>query len=114
MQENDMSLLNQNPDEYFTNRYIRLVLERPETSKNIYLFHFVLCKLLSLHFNSIVGYKYKRHSAYNENKDDPIWRLKKFNKETLDWEYIRYCPKQLSEPIYMIINQINKHSDILK
>lgn len=114
MQENDMSLLIQNPDEYFTNRYVRLVLKRPEISKNIYLFHFVLCKLLALHFNCIVGYKYRHRSTYNENKDDPIWKLKKFNKETLDWEHIRYCPKQLSEPIYMIINQINKHSDILK
>jgi hypothetical protein len=114
MQENDMNLLNQSHNEYFTDRYIRLVLERPEGSKNIYLFHFVLCKLLALHFNCIVGYKYRRRSTLDESKDDPIWRLKRFDKETLKWEYTRYCPKQLSEPIYMIIHEINKHSDILK
>jgi hypothetical protein len=112
MQENDLGLLTQNTNDYNTSRYIRLILERPEENKNLYLFHFVLCRLLALHFDCIVGYKYKRRSAYDKNEDEFLWNLKKYNKSIMDWEYKKYCPKQLSEPIFMCgvcIDRFNKY-----
>ena len=112
MQENDLSLLVQNTNDYNTSRYIRLILERPEENKNLYLFHFVLCRLLALHFDCIVGYKYKRRSAYDKNEDEFLWNLKKYNKSIMDWEYKKYCPKQLSEPIFMIVDEIKKHTNL--
>ena len=112
MQGNDLGLLTQNTNDYNTSRYIRLILERPEEDRNLYLFHFVLCKLLALHFDCIVGYKYRRRSAYDRNEDEYLWNLKKYNKNIMDWEYKKYCPKQLSEPIFMIVDEIKKHTNL--
>jgi hypothetical protein len=112
MQENDLGLLTQNTRDYNTSRYIRLVLERPEENRNLYIFHFILCKLLALHFDCIVGYKYKRHFSYEKNENGFLWNAKKYNKSILEWEYKKYCPKQLSEPIFMIVDEIKKHTHL--
>jgi len=112
MQQNDLGLLAQNISGYNINKYIALVLERPDNNKNMYLFHLILCKLLALDFDCIVAYKYKRRFAFDRDKDEPIWKLKKFNNNTMEWEYKNYCPKQLSEPIFMIVDEIKKRTNL--
>jgi hypothetical protein len=110
MQENDIKLLTDNLFEYTTNRYIRLIMDRPENNKSIFLFHLVLCRLLAINFDCIVAYKNRKRGAYNDNEEKPIWVMKKFNRNTMNFETKRYCPKQLSEPIFKIIEEVNKYT----
>jgi len=111
MQKKDIQLISQDIKSYIINKYIKLILQRPENSKDMYLFHIVLCKLLALHFDCIVTYKYNRRFSHNNDEENPIWVLKKFNKDSKEWNYIKYCPKQVSEPIFMIIEEIKKHTN---
>jgi hypothetical protein len=110
MQENDIKLLTDNLSEYTINRYIRLILDRPENGKSMFLFHSVLCKLLAINFDCIVAYKNKRRGAWNHNEEEPIWVMTKYNADTMNVETKRYCPKQLSEPIFKIMEEVNKHT----
>jgi len=110
MLENDLKLLTENLSEYMTNRYIRLIMDRPEKNRSIFFFHLVLCKLLALNFDCIVAYKNVRKGNINYNEEDPIWEVTRYNTTTMNVDKKRYCPKQLSEPIFKIMEEINKHS----
>jgi hypothetical protein len=112
MIKNETQLISQNKDEYNIENYLRIVLPRPEHGENIYLFHMILSRLLALYFDCLVAYKYKRHYTRDENPGERIWRLQKFNQETRVFDYTMYCPKELSEPIFMIIEEIKKHSEL--
>ena len=110
MRENDIKLISDNLSEYTIDRYIRLIMDRPEKGKNIFIFHLILCKLLALRFDCIVAYKHMRRYASNFNEEESIWAETKYNKNTSEVDKKRYCPKQLSEPIFKIMDEINRHS----
>jgi hypothetical protein len=109
MQENEMALIKDSLDEYNTNNYFRITLPRDCNNEAIYLFHLVLTNLLAMHFDCLVGFKFVSYAEKIQDSNKII--IGKFNREKAMWEKSIYCPSELSEPIYMIINAIKKYNE---
>lgn len=85
-------------------KYIRITLKVPSTkSGNIYLFHLLMARLFNTHFDTLIGYKYRK-SIHNEDFENPIW-MSDFNEHKL-------IQKHLSEPVEYLLDHL-KDSGLL-
>lgn len=104
--ENEGSIAGFDWREYNRNRYIRLTLDVPKLKSNsIYLFHICLARLLNTHFETLVGYKYKR-GLFNETRKDQVW--------TDSDSSSKVAQKNMSEPIKIIIDHLQEFGIIDK
>lgn len=96
--ENEGSIAGFDWKEYDSKRYIRITIEVPKSkSNNNYLFHLCLARLLNTHYETLVGYKYKRGLS-NETRNDQVW---------IDSDSgSRVVQKNMSEPIKLIIEHL--------
>jgi hypothetical protein len=109
MQENEMALIKDSLDEYYTRNYFRITLPRDCNAERIYLFHLILANLLAMHFDCLVGFKFV---SYAEKIDGNNIFIRKFDNEKKMFVKSIYCPSELSEPIYLILNKIKKYNEI--
>lgn len=81
-------------------KYIRITLKVPTAkSGNIYLFHLLIARLFNSHFETLVGYKYRK-SIHNEDFENPIW-MSDFNQKKL-------IQKHLSEPVSYLLEHLEE------
>lgn len=111
--ENEGALAGENWEEYNPTKFIRLILKRPKvTSGKIYKFHLVLTRLLTLHIDCLVGYKFDIGKS-NFEKNNPLWEVARSERNpnappNYIWHRKRFCPKRISEPIREIMKYIPK------
>lgn len=109
--ENEGALAGDNWRSYNSNKFIRLILRRPEgKSGSLYKFHIILTQLLTLHIDCLVGYKHDIGKS-NFDRSKPIWEVKRreLNPNAPPqyiWPHKRFCPKRISEPINEILKYI--------
>lgn len=101
MFQNEGSIAGEDWNKVNPSRYLRLQVKKPFGKAGVlYLFHFVLGRLLNSYFNCLVGYKYERGLG-NHNIESNVWT--NYN------ETEKIVPKSLSEPTKTIIDYlINK------
>lgn len=111
--ENEGAIAGPSWRKYNEKSFIRLVVERPVDKRGkVYLFHLVLTKLLTLHYNCLVGYKANSGKSNWDHKD-AIWEVSRkhlnpHKNPKYIFEQKRFCPKRVSEPINEIISVIPK------
>lgn len=108
MQSNDICLMNSDFSEYDNTHYLRIILKRPKNNSNLYIYHLILSKLLTLHLDCLVGYKFKKNYCQNTDLENKYWNVGYFENIQKGWVYKKFCPKELSEPIYQILRKINE------
>jgi hypothetical protein len=92
--------------DFNSKRYIRITLKAPMDKKgNNYLYHLILARLLNAHFDTLVGYKYRKE-LNNEDIDNPIW-YSHFSKH-------KVIQKHLSEPVKYLIEHLEDNGLIDK
>ncbi|MEO6789173.1 MAG: hypothetical protein ABI318_23870 [Chthoniobacteraceae bacterium] len=101
--ENEGSIAGKNWRDYNDHQYLRLVIMRPMMRQGpLYKFHLVLANLLTLYFDALVGYKFRRRD-YNNDPDNPIWIGRTWDKSTATWTEYKMLPKCVSEPVRKIV-----------
>lgn len=101
--ENEGSIAGSNWRDYNDHQFLRLIVKRPTLKRGpLYKFHLVLANLLTLHFDALVGYKFRR-GDYNIDPKNPIWVVKTWDKATATWSEYRLLPKCVSEPVRKIV-----------
>lgn len=102
VQENEGSIAGHDWASYNTKRYIRISLDRPKIKRgNLYKYHLAMASLLNSHFETLVGYKYRR-GIKNDNPDEHIWSV--WGKQTNGFGNIPILPKHVSEPVRSIMD----------
>lgn len=87
-------------------KYIRITLKVPEEKKGEnYLYHLILARILNTHFDTLVGYKYRKGLS-NDDEENPIW--------ISDFEEKKIVQKHLSEPVKYLIEHLEENGLIDK
>lgn len=91
---------------------LRLTVDRPSTplDQSIHFFHIGLAKLLLLHTDALVGYKY-RPGILNEHLDEDIWIYRKWLPVERTTTEHRILPKRLAEPRTRLIEILQKFAN---
>lgn len=102
MFENEGSIAGPNWRDYNDHQFLRLMIKRPTMKGGpLYKFHLVLANLLTLHFDALVGYKF-RNGAYNTDPSNPIW-IGRIRESSAAWSDYKLLPKCVSEPVRKIV-----------
>jgi hypothetical protein len=94
---------------YNENRFISITLDKPITkSGNIYMFHLIMVQLMNAIFDTLVGYKYET-GITNHDPNVLTWKITDYKNSTYpNYKVYNLISKQVSEPIYEILNIFNK------
>lgn len=107
MFDNEGSIAGKDWRQYNDNQYLRLAITRPSVKSGpLYKFHLVLAKLLTLHFDALVGYKIGRRE-HNSDRDNPVWVKRTWDSETTTYKETKLLPKCVSEPVRKIVEIVN-------
>ena len=98
--------------EYNTRQYIRLNIDVPRQKMGaIYKFHLAMTLVLNTRYETYVGYKYSLGLS-NEDVDEPLW-IRAINmtpgKIPATWKKFRLLPKHLSEPVRLMLEQMQEY-----
>lgn len=86
---------------------LKISLNRPRAfDESEHLAHLAIAKLLLVHSDSLVGYKYDMYLRNNDPADD-IWRDGPWNRELGKFEKHRILPKRLAEPRSRILQVLS-------
>lgn len=108
MFENEGSIAGAEWREYSKHQYIRVALTRLTNKRGaLYQFHIALANLLTLHFDSLVGYKIARREN-NSNAESPLWVHKKWIAAENAFKNYRLLPKRVSEPVFRIMRFLDE------